>query len=38
MADDDPEDRMLAEKALRESGVGADFFCVEDGILLLGIF
>jgi len=31
MADDDPEDCMLATEAFRESGAEASFFCVKDG-------
>ncbi len=35
MADDDSEDCMLATEAFAESGVDAEFFCVENGIELL---
>lgn len=35
MADDDPEDCMLANEALVESGAAAVFTCVGDGIELL---
>ena len=35
MADDDPEDCMLAMEAFRESGAKAAFACVEDGIELM---
>lgn len=35
MADDDQEDCMLANEAFKESGVNAEFFCVEDGIALM---
>lgn len=35
MADDDPEDCMLATEAFTESGAEADFSFVEDGIMLM---
>lgn len=35
MADDDEDDRMLAEDALRESRVLNELHCVEDGVELL---
>jgi len=35
MADDDPEDCMLATEAFRESGAKAAFSCVEDGMELI---
>ncbi len=35
MADDDPEDCMLAEMALAESSKRAAFFCIEDGLKLM---
>lgn len=35
MADDDEEDCFLAGEAFLESGAGATFFCVEDGIELM---
>jgi CheY-like chemotaxis protein len=35
MADDDPEDCMLAKEAFMESGASAEFSCVEDGMELM---
>ncbi len=35
MADDDPEDCMLATEAFIESGANAAFSCVEDGVELM---
>ncbi len=35
MADDDPEDCMLAAEAFRESGAKAQFLCVDNGIKLV---
>ncbi|MFT4941250.1 MAG: CheY-like chemotaxis protein [Paraglaciecola sp.] len=35
MADDDEDDRMLAEDALRESRVLNELYCVQDGVELL---
>ena len=35
MADDDPEDCMLASHAFAESGAKAAFSCVEDGVELM---
>jgi CheY-like chemotaxis protein len=35
MAEDDPDDRMLAEEALEESRLVNDLYCVQDGVELL---
>ena len=35
MADDDPEDCILATEAFAESGIKAEFICVENGIELM---
>lgn len=35
MAEDDPDDRMLAEEALEESRLANDLHCVSDGVELL---
>jgi CheY-like chemotaxis protein len=35
MADDDPEDCILATEAFRESGTNAEFLCIDNGIKLM---
>ena len=35
LADDDPDDQMLARDALREAGINADLHVVDDGLELL---